>query len=146
MQAYRNTITELVHAVAPVETATSLDSTAVNQISINYPSDLFSYDSVAGRLDYNRYYAKQHNTTGTFSATYILKTTGTPFEMYYFYRHMAFINDTNNSTISDLDDSPITIDEPWVLFYLKNKDTLNYTMTKPSDEDIQAERERIILE
>ena len=56
------------------------------------------------------------------------------------------IDDDNNSTISDLDDAPINIDEPWVQFYLKNKGTLNYTMTKPSDEDIQAEKERAFLE
>ena len=76
----------------------------------------------------------------------MVDTENTSFYKTYFYQFRITINDTNNSTIADLADSPIHIDEPWVLFYLKNHKTLKFKMTKPSDEDIQTEQERYILE
>ena len=39
-------------------------------------------------------------------------------DKYYMYTFALMVNGTNNSTITDLDDSPIHIDVPWVQFYL----------------------------
>ena len=52
------------------------------------------------------------------------------------------LNGTMNTTEAKAlaEDSPIKIDDPWVLFYLRNHKTLKYEMTKPSDEDIEAEQ------
>ena len=100
------------------------------------PDQLFLGTLEDKKVIYNREYAKDVNFTGFLHATFFLTPLNTTIEKIYCYQFRITINDTNESTISDVKDSPIHIDEPWVLFYLKNNKTLKYEMTRPSEEDI----------
>ena len=117
------------------------------KVAIEYPDEIYlpNLDDPY-RFDYNKDFMRVNNITGSFQCTFMFETVGTPFHKFYFYQVLSIVNDDNNSTIADLDDSPVHIDEPWVLFYLNNHKKLKYEMTKPSDEDIQAEKEKLILE
>ena len=107
------------------------------------PKDLFilSYDHK--NLVYNKELAKAENITGEIHVTFGITTTNTTAVKLYFYQFKFVLNATKQI---EAEDSPINIDKHWVLFYLLNRKTLKYEMTKPSEEDIQAEQTKLILD
>ena len=102
----------------PDKVAFSIDSNKDNFEFINFPDPLFSLNLEDKKLIYNRHYAQSHGITGIFSIDLSIETEGLDVDKYFMYMFVLRVNGTNNSTITDLDDSPINIDVPWVQFYL----------------------------